>query len=291
MPPTDAMAWLLRRGRAFWFAPRPCFDLAVCRVLFYGGLLALFGGQELSALCELPSRFWQPVSFFHWLPQPSAQGIRFAQIGWNIALACAALGLATRLATLAALAGGVYLLGLLNTFGTVRLDHALLVLALAVMAGARSGECLSLDRWLRRRPDPAPSGEFTWPIRLVWVLMALMYCGSGFAKLRMSGLDWITSDYLGRTLVAFHYGVDPPPVTDWGLAIAASPWLCGAMAASSLALELAFPLCLVARRLRWVLLPATYLMHVALRLVMGPNFLPFALVYLFWIPWRRILRR
>ena len=37
--------------------------------------------------------------------------------------------------------------------------------------------------------------------------MAMMYGGSGFAKLRMSGLGWLTSDHLARLLLQHHYGV------------------------------------------------------------------------------------
>jgi hypothetical protein len=118
--------------------------------------------------------------------------------------------------------------------------------------------------------------------------MAMMYGGSGFAKLRMSGLAWLTSDHLARLLLQQHYGVEPPLLGIWGLAIAASPYLHHGLAVATLAVELAFPLALLSARVRAVLLPAAYLMHVGIYLLVGVNFLGLVVLYAFWVPWERL---
>ena len=290
------MDWVRRRWDAFWFAPQSGLDLAIVRIVFFGGLLAIHGSRDMSAVGEVPSLLWDPVSLFRWLPQPTASVIQATQIVWRLALASAAVGLCTRAATGVALVGGTLLLGLPPNLGAVRLDDAMIVPALCVMAMARCGDRLSVDRWLATRRDraagppplPRPSGEYTWPIRLVWVLMAMMYGGSGFAKLRMSGLAWLTSDHLARLLLQQHYGVEPPLLGIWGLAIAASPHLHHGLAAATLGVELAFPLALLSARVRCVLVPAAYLMHVGIYLLVGVNFLGLVVLYAFWVPWERL---
>ena len=292
------MDWVRRRWDAFWFEPESGLNLAATRIAFFGGLLAIYGLRDISLLGEASPVLWHPVSVFRWLsvPPPGAEVIWAAQIVWRLALLCAALGIRTRLAAAIALAGGVFLLGLPQNYGAMRLDDAILVPALCVMAMARSGDRLSVDRWMATRRASAgrrslpvrPSGEYTWPLRLVWVLMAMMYGGSGLAKLRMSGLGWLTSDHIARLLVEHQYGVYPPPVTTWGLDIAASPWLYHGLAAGTLGLELAFPIALVSPAARCLIVPAAYLMHVGVRVLLGSNFLGLIVVYAFWVPWERV---
>ena len=238
-----------RRWDAFWFAPEAGFNLAAARIAFFGGLLAIHGAHDFSPLGEVAPVLWDPVSVFRWLPQPAAWVIQATQIVWRGALLCAAAGMWTRAATAGAFVGGAFLLGLPQNLGAIRLDDTMVVPALCVMAIARCGDRLSVDRWLATHRDraggpppvPRPSGEYTWPIRLVWVLMAMMYGGSGFAKLRMSGLGWLTSDHLARLLLQQHYGVEPPPLGAWGLTIAASPVLSHGLAAPPSASSWPFP--------------------------------------------------
>ena len=290
------MDWVRRRWNAFWFAPDSGFDLSVGRVAFFGFLLAIHGAHDFSAFGEVSPVLWEPVSVFRWLPQPAAWVIQATQIVWRLALLCAAAGLWTRLATAIAFVGGAFLLGLPQNLGAIRLDDTMAVPALSVMAMARCGDRLSVDRWLATRrtrlagpPFPLrPSGEYTWPIRLVWVLMAMMYGGSGFAKLRMAGLSWLTSDHIARLLLQQHYGVEPPPLAAWGLTIAASPYLHHGLAAASVGIELVFPLALLSARARCFIVPATYLMHIGIRLLLGANFLSLIALYPFWVPWERL---
>ncbi len=70
--------------------------------------------------------------------------------------------------------------------------------------------------------------------------------------------------------------------------IAASPWLHHGLAAATLGLELAFPIALLSPRARCLIVPAAYLMHVGIRVLLGSNFLGLIVVYAFWVPWERL---
>jgi hypothetical protein len=123
---------------------------------------------------------------------------------------------------------------------------------------------------------------------MVWLLMAVVFFTAGATKLRRGGLEWITSSTFASVLVSKHY--DPePPVVRWGLTIAQMPALTLAMAAGSVLLELSMPLALFSRRARIILPLSLFLMQLGIGLLMNVWFLQFVLVYVFWVPWERVL--
>jgi hypothetical protein len=165
------------------------------------------------------------------------------------------------------------------------------------MALSRCGDGVSVDALLRRaRRDSDPvgrgpviSGEYTWPVRMVWLLMALAFFAAGVAKIRFSGLQWVTSDTLAIFLIHNNYHViNLDPLTTWGLYLAQHPWLCRALAAGTIGVEVGFPLALVSPGARRLLVPATLLLQIMIRVVLGPSFVQFMLCYLFWVPWDRV---
>jgi hypothetical protein len=106
---------------------------------------------------------------------------------WKVSLLASALGLFTRASTTWR-SGWAVLLGLPHNFGKTHHFDALVVLVLGVMMLARAGDAYSLDRrFFARGPAPAPSGEYRWPVRAAWLLMSLVFCSAGFAKLRNGG--------------------------------------------------------------------------------------------------------
>jgi predicted DCC family thiol-disulfide oxidoreductase YuxK len=72
------------------------------------------------------------------------------------------------------------------------------------------------------------------------------------------------------------------------MSIARIGWLCRAIAAGTILLELSFPLVLFARRLRPIIVPLTLAMQLGIGLLMGVWFTQFLFCYLFWLPWDRI---
>lgn len=280
----------------FWFAPGSAENLGWCRLLFFAGILYLLGRRDFSALGAVDRVFWNPIWCFRilGLDQPSPELLRPLQAVWRVALAASCIGLFTRVATVVALALGSYLLAFLACFGGSGHSKPIVVFAMCGFALSRCGDAVSVDRWLRARrgePSPRDSGEYRWPVRLVWVAMAIAFFAAGISKLRHSGLSWVSSDTLAILLTRSNYPLVRqvnPPLMDWGTWLARHRLLCRAIAAGSLGIELTFPLALANRLARFVLVPAALAMQLGITAVMGPDFNLFIWSYLFWVPWDRV---
>jgi hypothetical protein len=116
--------------------------------------------------------------------------------------------------------------------------------------------------------------------------MSIIFFGAGISKLRHSGIEWVTSDNMAILLIEFNYRTSP--LTSWGLYVAQHSWLCHLLAASTIVLEVGYPLALFSRRARWVVVSGMALIQIGIILLMGPGFRRFLICYLFWIPWDRV---
>jgi hypothetical protein len=253
-------------------------------------------GADFAAWAAFPEAFWDPIWYFRWLHLPVfSAGVTTVLAGvWKTSLAFSAFGLWTRASTAVAFVAGIYLLGLLQCFGKMHhFDFPALIL-LGILALSRCGDALSLDRVLRARGALArgvapgevpPSGEYTWPIRLVWVLTVLVFFAAGVSKLRRSGLAWVFSDNMRYVLLSHHYSHQPP--TTWGLHVAQIGWAPRLMGLSTVLFEVGAPLALLGRTLRWIFVPGLLLMQIGILLLTGA-FVPYWYLYVFWVPWDRL---
>jgi len=285
---------VISRWSDFWFTPTSPIDLGVSRFFFFGGVFAFYAREDFRAWGAVSDAFWLPMPLFtvlHLTPlSPDLLGV--LQVVWRIALVLSAVGFFTRTSTIVASLLGVYLLGLPHNFGQTYHFDALLVIAMLVLACSRAGDAFSVDAWLNGDPGPERSGEYTWPIRAIWVAMSLVFFAAGLAKLRYGGLEWITSSNMSILLTRALYHVsDADPVTRAGLWIAGHPWLASAVAAAAVVTEVAFPAALFSRRARLVLVPAAVAMLVGIRLLMGPTFGGFLIANVFWVPWHALAAR
>jgi hypothetical protein len=277
---------------AFWFTPVVPTALGVCRCLFYGALLLYYIDLDLGRWAEVSRVFWMPVALFEHLRIPVLPGGWLDVLGvvWKASLALACAGLFTRITTGFAAVSGIYVLGLPQNFGKVHHNDGLIIFVLLILALARSGDAFSLDALIRGRRGPSEperaSGEYLWPIKAVWLMLAVVLCAAGVAKLRRSGLDWAFSDNMSILLVQHNYRIaDLDPVIPWGLHIAQHAWLTQLMALHALIVEVGFPLVLFSRIARWLLVPSAFLMLLGIRLTMGPAFVPFLICFVFFVPW------
>ena len=290
------MGWLIEKWKAFWFRPSAATNLGVCRFLFFGVLLYLYFGKDSSAWADVPGIFWMPIRLFQIprLPVFSAGMFAILDSTWKVALGLSCIGLFTRTSMISSFILGAYLLGIPQNFGKVHHSDALVVLIMGIMAFSRAGDGWSVDRLIRtarRGGDPSPtdpvvSGEYTWPVRLVWVLFALVFFGAGVSKIRHSGLEWIASNNMALILVRHHY--THHPLTSWGLWLAQYRWVSSLLAGWTVVTEVGMPLALFSRRMRLILLPSVFLMQFGIWILMGVSFRPFLACYLFWIPWDRV---
>jgi len=286
------MRALRDRWQRFWFAPAAPDNLGICRALFYALILLLYADVSWSDWSQVSPVFWEPIALFRRLHVPVLGGPALVTLGvlWKLALLGAALGLFTRATTAAAFGIGWYLLGLPHNFGKTHHFDALIVLVLAVMMLARTGDAYSLDRRLFGRGRALePSGEYRWPVRAAWLLMTTVFCSAGIAKLRHGGLAWVLSDNMATVLLQHGYDVaSHEPLSRVGLWLAQYPRLCSVLALMTIVVEAGYPLALISRRARWIFPPAMCGLLIGIRLTMGPTFPQFVICHLFWVPWDRV---
>ena len=180
----------------------------------------------------------------------------------------------------------MYLLSLSAGFGFVAHDDGLPTIMMFVMAIARTNDVWSIDERLAPREVTA-SSEYTWPIVLAKVLLALVFCAAGIAKLRAAGFAWATSDNLQMSLVRHHLSHEP--MLELGLTIAQSPLASKALGVTTLVLE-TLALLALWRPLRWLML-GLFGMQLGIGLLIDVWFELYLGLYLFWIDWERLLRR
>jgi len=286
------------RWMRFWFEPSEPTDLGVSRLLFFSILFLFYLPQDFSGWATVSSAFWAPTTFFKLLHVPvlSEFALMALQIIWKLALLLVAIGLWTRVSLMTSAALGFYLLGLPHNFGKTHHFDALIVLVMAGLAFSRCGDAWSVDALIRaaRRSGPvadrpAPSGEYTWPIRLVWCLMSIVFFSSGFSKLRTSGLSWINAENLAIILqqANYHTSNADPWFGALSLRMAGWAWACWLLAASTYVFELGYPLALCFVPARWIVVPGMFMTQLGIRAFMGPTFQQFWFCNMFWIPWRR----
>jgi hypothetical protein len=285
---------VIERWVRFWFTPVAAFNLGVSRALFFGCLFLIYVGEDFSQWSTVSSAYWIPIPLFtalHLEPLGAAT-LQSLQLIWRAALVFSALGILSRASMTVAFALGLYLLGLPHNFGQTYHFDALLVIAMGILACSRAGDAFSVDAWLSDPAAPAVSSEYTWPIRAIWVAMSLVFFAAGLAKLRYGGIEWVTSQNMSILLTRALYHVsDADPLTRAGLWIARHHALSSAVAAAAVTIEVAFPLALVSRKARVVLVPAAFGMLIGIRALMGPTFGGFLVANVFWVPWDTVAAR
>jgi hypothetical protein len=281
---------------AFWFEPAMPTNLAVSRIVVYGPLAVFYFLHDYSVWGGVTSALYQPIWLFKTLHLPvfSATVLDVMQNIWKLSLVMAAVGFLTTASCMVSAVLGLYLLGLPHNFGQTYHFDAAIVFTFAVLALSRCGDALSVDAWRRasRRgvaTRVSPSGEYTWPIRLVWVTLSLVFFAAGVAKLWTSGFEWIASDHMTLLLMRVQYQIsDADPLTNWGSYIAQHPLLTRTLAATTVIVETIYPLALLRTPFRPLIVLAGIGLIVGIRLLMGPTFEHFLLLNAFWVPWDRV---
>ena len=303
------MTWLRNRWNHFWFEAASPDNLGLCRIILYGVMFLfyvltprLFPSwgylQDFAPWGSVSRVFWRPVWLFSLLHLPlvSTQALAVMQIVWRAALLLSCIGLFTRISTAISFALGLYLFGVPASFGKIHhMDHVL-IFAFLIMAFSHCGDAWSIDALIRKarvgasREPSVTSGEYTWPVRMIWAVMAMIYFAAGVSKVRHSGFEWINSDNMSIFLISHAYHIaNAEPLTSWGPVLARGVWIPRLMAASAMTLELTLPFALFSRPARRVLVPGVAAIQFGIALLMGPNFYQLILCQLLWVPWDRVV--
>jgi vitamin K-dependent gamma-carboxylase-like protein len=196
-----------------------------------------------------------------------------------------AAGLFTSLSTKTSLLLVVLYQGLLRSFGHFNHDEMVAIYCLGVLAFTPCGDEFSLDRLIAKKSAQRPLWAYAYPILLMQVLLAWAYFSSALIKLRVSGFKYLGPDNL-PALAIFH-SLDNLHDTHFKLAF----WLpqiksyLPVAVAVILIWELAFPLAVFWRRIRWVILGIGVVFHVSTLFLMNIFFPHQLAMYLIFVDW------
>jgi hypothetical protein len=283
------MTNLCQNWHRYWFTPETAEQLALVRVVSYGLLFAIYLPLDDRGWTQVSPVFWMPISAFHFLSGPprNAATIGVLQILWKASLVTSAIGFVSRFSMATAAALGFFLLGLPNCFGKIHHLDGFPVLLLCILALSRCADALSVDRALRRgreaRAEVSP--RYRWPVRLAQTLFLLVFFAAGCAKLRNSGLAWMTATNMRSIWLGELFTHTPP--TGLGSFLAQSTWLCQFAAVATVIVELSALPALFVRRLRALTLVGLFGLQVLIALMLGVYFTPHLVGYALFLPWER----
>lgn len=270
------------RGVAtYFFAPMAPTTLGLARIFVFGLLLWKSLSRAWWQLAELPPQMlWRP--FVPTLPYVTHDALLCLTAALAVLALLGALGVATRLAA----AGAFVILYLFNAIDGGLYDSGWLLFgSLLVLLSARSADALTV----RRRPPPAPSFEYRWPLRVLQLSMIIIYLQNGVSKLQDSGLAWTSPDVLAGWY-EFHRLVDSHYWT-YGEVLVEQPLLARLGAIGTLLLENGVVLLPFFPALRWVLVPGLVLMHLGIGFTLNIWFTEYFLLLLLFFDWEPVAVR
>lgn len=224
-----------------------------------------------------------PWSFYEQLQTPSAMVLLKTVMVLSLLLSTA--GFLTVVSTKTSLLLVLFYQGLLRSFGHFNHDEMLAVYCLAVLAFTPCGDAFSVDSWRAKARKERPAFAYAYPILLMQLLMAWSYFSSALIKLRVAGLKYLSPDNL-PALAIFH-SLDNLHDTHFRLAFwlpQVKSWLPFAVALV-LIWELAFPLAVFCRRVRWWILGFGIVFHISTLFLMNIFFPHQLAMYLIFVNW------
>ena len=268
------------------------------RSVVHGTFLVSVLFTSFSALGTLPATILRPTGvmkllpwgFYEQLQTPSAMVLLKTVMVLSLLLSTA--GFLTVVSTKTSFLLVLFYQGLLRSFGHFNHDEMLAVYYLAVLAFTPCGDAFSLDSRIAKARRERPAFAYAYPILLMQLLMAWSYFSSALIKLRVAGLKYLSPDNL-PALAIFH-SLDNLHDTHFQLAFwlpQVKTWLPFAVALV-LIWEVAFPLAVFWRRVRWWILVFGILFHISTLLLMNIFFPHQLAMYLIFVNWdHRFLRK
>jgi hypothetical protein len=158
---------------------------------------------------------------------------------------------------------------------------------LVVLAFTPCGDAFSIDSRLGRTKKDRPAFAYAYPILLMQLLLAWAYFSSALIKLRVGGWKYLSPDNLPALAIfhsldnlhdtAFRGAFWLPHVREY------LPYFVGLI----LIWELLFPLAILFRRVRWLVLAIGVVFHLSTVLLMNIFFPHQLLMYVVFVNWDR----
>lgn len=268
-------------------------NLAIFRILIFGGVLVWLDLDQLQFFASLPTELQQPPLGSDWLLSVLPIAPRIVTVAAFILIVsatAACLGYRTRISAWTAVGVGFYVLLVPQVAGKVNHYHHLLWFC-AILAAAPSGDALSVDRY--RKDHSLGCGDsyhpqYGVPLLLVWVLLGIIYLFPGWAKLMAGGfnLDWALSDNLRFFMYReWHDQMAEPSV----FRVDRVPWLYRSAGVAVILFEVSFIALVLHRKTRNWVAAGGLLFHNLAGLTMGIWFWSLQLAYATFVDWRKHL--
>lgn len=260
----------------WWRAPAPALRLGLVRALvgLYCLILLLARIPSFNRLARFdPARF-EGVGVITLLDAPLPIAATWAL------LALALVGaLSFTLGWRHHAAAPVFALALLivtsyrNSWGHMSHSEHLVVIHVLVLSVVPAADAFSLDARAGRTRERDQT-HYGWPLRLLMLTVVISYMLAGYAKLANGGWAWARGDAIRNqiandTLRKLRLGGWPSPLSP---ALLRQPWLFGAIAGGTLAIELGAFVAMAEGKLRWAWVIGAWLMHLGIVAGMGISF-------------------
>jgi hypothetical protein len=288
--------WSDRLRQLFAETEHP-YTLALLRILVFGWLLSRHDTRKLLLYADFPRELAMPPPGLAWaLAGPLLGKAAMAVIGPLYAVCCflAMVGFCTRPAAAVAIALGVYVGGIPKLFGATVYHHVMYWLG-AVCAAAPSGDALSVDalwtaygcpqRGLARASERRTA--YAIPLRIIWLLFAMLYFFPGVWKLWNCGLDWFKSSNLAGAMHGRWLDAHMMPQ----IRVDHMPLVLTLGAINAVIFELCFPLAILYRRTRRIALVEGVVFHGLNKLLLYFDFVHILYCYLVFFDCRGLLAR
>lgn len=208
-----------------------------------------------------------------------------------LSLAASAAGYFTSVSTKSAALLFLFYQGLIRSFGHFNHDEMPVAYILICLAFVPCGDAFSLDETWRRVRRHTGDLVYGYPILLMRCLLAWSYFSSALIKLRVSGIGYFNADNLPN--LAIMHSLDNLHGTHFRFAF----WLPSVRGITTLAVvlvflwELVFPLAIVSRIARRIILPVGLIFHFLTMLFMNLSFSYHVAAYAVFLDWPRIASR
>jgi len=274
---------LIQAWDRYWFAPGSLTRLAIYRLWVYSIILldVLIWTRGHLRYAEVAPEFYQPIYILRLLqiPAPAHPWLDIVYGALAVFVFLALIGYKTNFSAVMASGLYVYWVAQWFSFGWVHHLHPPLVFSMAALALSPSGARLSVDHLLKRLRENHAAQQFiskananspyaTWPLRFVQTIIILLYFLSGYAKLKISGLEWANGTTLQWYLMNDYLTFQAPA----GLWLANHKELCILLSYATLIFEVGFISALFFPRLAPWLLLAGFSFHLGTYITMRTFF-------------------
>ncbi len=253
--------------------------------------------ESYSALGSLPPTLLRPTGVMKFLPwsfydalqtQGGMLTLKTVMLG---SLLLSTAGFLTPFSTKTSLLLVGFYQGLLRSFGHFNHDEMIAIYFLVVLAFTPCGEAFSLDSRRGGTKKDRPAFAYKYPILLMQLLLAWAYFSSALIKLRVAGLKYLSPDNLPALAIfhsldnlhdtAFRGAFWLPQIREY------LPYVVGLI----LLWELLFPLAILFRRVRWLILGIGIVFHISTVFLMNIFFPHQLLMYVVFVNWDRLTFR